>query len=82
MSNLAQATAKVVEIISAFSSEERLRIVRASLTLLGDEFNTPPTGQMAQRLSDQRVDEDPKDSLHESPSDVIARRAEAQTIRA
>ncbi|MGQ0728129.1 hypothetical protein [Acidovorax sp.] len=62
MSNLAQATAKVVEIISAFSSEERLRIVRASLTLLGDEFNTPPTGQMAQRLSDQRVDEDPNNS--------------------
>jgi hypothetical protein len=24
----------------------------------------------------------PRDSLHESPSDVIARRAEAQTIRA
>lgn len=58
MSNLAQATAKVVEVIAAFSSEERLRIVKASLTLLGDEFSTPSAGQMAQRSSDQRFDED------------------------
>jgi hypothetical protein len=41
MSNLAVATTKVVEILTTFSSEERLRIVKASLTLLGDEISAP-----------------------------------------
>lgn len=39
MSNLAQATTKVVDVLTGFSSEERLRIVKASLTLLGDDFS-------------------------------------------
>jgi hypothetical protein len=43
MSNLAEATAKVVDVLTTFNSEERLRIVRASLTLLGDDFNPPVT---------------------------------------
>lgn len=40
MSNLSEATAKLVDVLTTFNSEERLRIVRASLMLLGDEFNT------------------------------------------
>lgn len=38
MSNLTEAAAKVVEVLTEFDSETRLRIVRASLTLLGDEL--------------------------------------------
>lgn len=53
MSNLAGATSKVVEVLTDFSSEERLRIVKASLTLLGDEFN-PPRGQSAAQNSGQQ----------------------------
>lgn len=43
MSNLAEATSKVVDVLNTFNSEERLRIVRASLTLLGDDFNPSST---------------------------------------
>ncbi|TQD41175.1 hypothetical protein [Marilutibacter aestuarii] len=39
MSNLAEATTKVVEVLTSFTTEERLRIVKASLTLLGDDFS-------------------------------------------
>lgn len=45
MSNLAEATSKIVDVLTEFDSEVRLRIVRASLTLLGDEFVTPSRQQ-------------------------------------
>jgi len=38
MSNLPDATAKIVSVLAEFNTEERIRIVKASLTLLGDEF--------------------------------------------
>lgn len=41
MSKLAEATQKIVGLLGEFESEERLRIVRASLTLLGDDFVAP-----------------------------------------
>lgn len=53
MSNLAEATAKIVELLNTFSSEERLRIVRASLTLLGDELNHPNTSSRGPKGSEQ-----------------------------
>lgn len=63
MSNLAEATAKVVEVLTTFSSEERLRIVKASLTLLGDEISTlsaPPRGSKGTEQADGGGDsEDP-----------------------
>lgn len=53
MSNLAEATSRLVNILADFSSEERLRIVKASLTLLGDEF-TPSSGQPEPQNSGQQ----------------------------
>lgn len=57
MSNLAEATAKVVDVLTAFNTEERLRIVRASLTLLGDEFN-PPSASARGSKSEQSNNND------------------------
>lgn len=45
MSNVAEATAKIVDVLTGFDSEVRLRIVRASLTLLGDELIAPGTSR-------------------------------------
>lgn len=56
MSNLAEATTKVVEVLTAFSPEERLRIVKASLTLLGDELSTLGAKSRGSRESDQMLD--------------------------
>lgn len=53
MSTLADATAKVVDVLTAFNTEERLRIVRASLTLLGDEFNPPSTSARGPKGAEQ-----------------------------
>ena len=53
MSNLAEATAKIVDVLTTFSTEERLRIVKASLTLLGDEFNPPSASSRGPKESDQ-----------------------------
>lgn len=47
MSDLSGATSKVLEVLKDFNPEERLRIVKASLTLLGDEFNLS-SGQSAE----------------------------------
>lgn len=52
MSDLSGATSKVVEVLTKFSPEERLRIVKASLTLLGDDF-IPSSGQNGDPGSDQ-----------------------------
>lgn len=57
MSSLAEAAAKVVEVLNSFSSEERLRIVKASLTLLGDEINTPSAQSRGSHGSEQTEDE-------------------------
>lgn len=38
MSDMAEATKKIVDVLMAFSTEQRLRVVKASLTLLGDEL--------------------------------------------
>lgn len=38
MSSLSEAVTKVVEVLSELNSDERARVVKASLTLLGDEF--------------------------------------------
>lgn len=56
MSSLAEATAKVVEVLNPFSSEERLRIVKASLTLLGDEINTPSAQSRGSKGSEKNED--------------------------
>ena len=53
MSNLSEAMSKIVEVLNVFSSEERLRIVKASLTLLGDQFNPPSSQTGAGNFSQQ-----------------------------
>lgn len=53
MSSLTEATATVVDVLNAFSSEERLRIVKASLTLLGDEISTSSAQSRGSRGSEQ-----------------------------
>ncbi len=56
MSNLAEATAKVVDVLTAFNSEERLRIVRASLTLLGDDFAAPSVSSHRSQGAGQAIE--------------------------
>ena len=45
-SNLAGAMAKVVEVLSPFTSEERVRVVNAALTLLGEGEKSIPAASV------------------------------------
>lgn len=65
MSNLAEATMKLVEVLTTFNSEERLRIVRASLTLLGDEFSSQSTAAGGSRKPEQGNNNNGGDELSE-----------------
>lgn len=53
---LAQATSELLEILAPLSSDERLRVVRAALTLLGDEMPkliAPAAGKKLEADEDQ-----------------------------
>lgn len=68
MSNLPEATGKIVEVLSSFNTDERMRIVRASLMLLGEEFSTPKAQSNSPKSSGPNQDdgEDDPTQVHAS----------------
>lgn len=62
MSNLAEATTKVVAVLTSFSTEERQRIVKASLTLLGDDFSHQSSAPKGNARLEQNAEGEDDDS--------------------